>query len=451
MKERKCAVLVKLPAGDTVYWNCEMKTSAGDTVFCGKQSGIVLAIFDWLDIQDFPCVDAVYDPYEDAEYDPRAFVIEDDVLLKYRGKEACVQVPSCVKYIGEYAFDGNFEVIDLPGSVERVNGYAFTWRTHIGALIIHGDTAFEQSVALQDRPFPCNEKDGCLYLGCAEHPYLALMDIGDATLPEIVLHPECRSISEGAFDNASAAKRIVIPDSVTRIARNALMFGSKTKTLEIGAGLPISEDTFSEIRRTVNVVVSPQNPTVKQVGKNIFSADGKTLLFGACGPVPKEVVAIGRRAFIEARRLKEIELPEGVESIGEYAFGNADLTSVNLPSTLQHVDYTAFCGTKKLVTPIRYRGTRAEWKAIIAENSIEKEIFCELEPDPFLARVTAYTITVKFHNRKKQRYNCDFAVQVGDRVRVPGRHKNAIGTVVQIIENRWTNHFPQSIIIEVIR
>ncbi len=451
MKEQKCAVLVKLPEGNEVYWNCEIKTNVGDTAFCKGQSGVVLEVLDWLDIQDFPCVDAVEESYKDMEYDPRVFEIADDVLLKYHGTDERVQVPSCVKVIGNWAFEGDFDEIDLPESVERVSAEGFSSAPHIGSVIVHGDTVFEKPIFPRKKPLDYNEKDGCLYLGCPEHPYLSLMGVSDPTLPEIIPHPECRSISEGAFDNAKAAKRVVIPDGVTRVAKEALVFCSKMKKLEIGAGLPMSEDEFYEVSRTVKVTLSPDNPYLKQVEKNILTADGKTLLFGVCGPIPEGVITIGKRAFIAARKVGDIELPEGVETIREYAFGNTDITSINFPSTLKQVAHNAFYETEELTSPIRFRGTRAQWKAVMPEKSILKEVFCETEPDSFLAKVTAYGLTVKFPDKKKYRFNCDFAVQLGDQVKVSGPRAGEIGTVVQIDEGCWTNRSNTNKVTEVLR
>ncbi len=379
------------------------------------------------------------------------FEISDGVLVRYNGTEKRVQVSSDVKSIGEWAFEGDFDEIDLPESVERVSRNAFGGKAHVKSIVIHGDTVFEKGAFSAAKLPDFNEKDGCIYLGCSEHPYLSLMGVSDPTLEEILLHPECRSISGGAFDNAKEAKRVVISDNVTRVDKGALVFYSKMKKLEIGSGLPMSEDDLSELNRTVRITLSPNNPYLKQVGKNILTADGKTLLFGAAAPVPEGVVTIGRCAFMGARKLGDIQLPEGVETIGKYAFGNTDITSINFPSTLKQVAHNSFYDAEKLVSPIRYRGTRAQWKSIMPEKSILKEVFCEAEPDSFLAKVKFHALTVKLPNNRKNRFNCDFAVQIGDQVRVTGPYAGQVGTVVQVDEGCWTNRSNTNKVTEVIR
>lgn len=75
--------------------------------------------------------------------------------------------------------------------------------------------------------------------------------------------------------------------------------------------------------------------------------------FGGCKSItfftfPDGLKTIGESAFADTDLSIAFELPEGLEAIGNYAFKNAQLLSINLPSTLKLVGANAFEGVKGL-------------------------------------------------------------------------------------------------------
>nr|WP_027871616.1 leucine-rich repeat domain-containing protein [[Eubacterium] cellulosolvens] len=65
--------------------------------------------------------------------------------------------------------------------------------------------------------------------------------------------------------------------------------------------------------------------------------------------LPDSLQTIGGHSFEECRRLKEIHIPENTRSIGEYAFSSCNqLNSIELPSGLSTLGTTAFGGTRCL-------------------------------------------------------------------------------------------------------
>ena len=70
--------------------------------------------------------------------------------------------------------------------------------------------------------------------------------------------------------------------------------------------------------------------------------------------LPKNLVgSIGKNAFYCCSRLKSITIPEGVTTIGEYAFWSSGLTSIQLPKTLKEIGYSAFYSSslKEIILP----------------------------------------------------------------------------------------------------
>ena len=79
----------------------------------------------------------------------------------------------------------------------------------------------------------------------------------------------------------------------------------------------------------------------------------------------KPVVGIEEKAFSGCSNLKQITIPSGVETIGDYAFeGCESLESITIPDSVTSIGSYAFRYCYSL-TNIKYRGTEAEWLAII--------------------------------------------------------------------------------------
>lgn len=75
--------------------------------------------------------------------------------------------------------------------------------------------------------------------------------------------------------------------------------------------------------------------------------------------LPESTKAIETEAFYGDTSIREVVLPEGVETIGERAFANSGVTKVNLPETLTYIAPDAFAGCDG-VTVIVVAGTPGE-------------------------------------------------------------------------------------------
>ena len=80
--------------------------------------------------------------------------------------------------------------------------------------------------------------------------------------------------------------------------------------------------------------------------------------------LPETVVEIGAEAFAayEFSNLKKINIPNGVEIIGDKAFC-CEITSINIPKSVTSIGFQAFQGCANLTTII-YSGTTTEWNEI---------------------------------------------------------------------------------------
>lgn len=74
------------------------------------------------------------------------------------------------------------------------------------------------------------------------------------------------------------------------------------------------------------------------------------------------VTTIGRNAFMGCNGLKEIQLPETVEVLGEGAFADSGLKMVTIPVSMRRIEENVFSGC--VLELVFYAGTKSEWRAI---------------------------------------------------------------------------------------
>lgn len=94
------------------------------------------------------------------------------------------------------------------------------------------------------------------------------------------------------------------------------------------------------------------------------------------------VTKIGYRAFFGMKKVKYVELSEGIRNIGSYAFSEAtDLICVMIPGTVEAIGMGAFAKCENL-TEIYYGGTKESWTSIFkdyywSDGSPVKVIHCQ--------------------------------------------------------------------------
>lgn len=195
------------------------------------------------------------------------------------------------------------------------------------------------------------------------------------------------SIQYKAFLN-SGLEKVVLPDSMRTIDYWAFRRCTKLKTIYLGAGTKtIRENSFSQCNALESYSVSSANPYYTAIDGVLFSRSGSTLY--ACPKsrqgvytLPSSVNNISITAFsgcvgitefrlsstgtfttengviysrdkrklivCPAGKKGSLTLPSGVTSIGTYAFSYSRLRHINLPSSLQRIEYCAFQNCLKL-------------------------------------------------------------------------------------------------------
>ena len=187
---------------------------------------------------------------------------------------------------------------------------------------------------------------------------------GCSSLTSITIPEGVTSIGGSAFSGCSSLTSITIPNSVASIGRSAFYgcifvkenfvnnsvldaednnyWGASIGDTEID-GLLIRNVTVIDCRPNVTSVIIPEGVT--SIGDYAFR-DCSSL---SSVTIPNSVTSIGDKAFYGCSSLTSITIPEGVTSIGGSAFyGCSSLTSVTIPNSVTSIGDYAFDGCSSL-------------------------------------------------------------------------------------------------------
>ena len=204
--------------------------------------------------------------------------------------------------------------------------------------------------------------------------------VKNITIPESVVE-----IGKEAFAFCNAITEIVIPDSVTIIGAQAFSASDALSAVKLGASVSdIGDRAFYGCEKLSYIEVSTDNKNYKSIDGNLYSKDGKTLIYYAGGngedsfEIPEGVEVISDFAFARCKKIKNITIPEslikigtnafegckslrsinalgGITTIGAYAFRYCEsLKKIDLPETLLDIGIYAFeecTGISQIVIP----------------------------------------------------------------------------------------------------
>ena len=285
----------------------------------------------------------------------------------------------------------------LPSTIKTIENYAFAQNDYLSEIVLNNalETIDERAFAntnLKHVKLP----DSLTYLGRGAFE-------NNHSLKEVIFPKQLRAISENAFANTGLTKLevpsnieeinsrafyntklsdLILSEGIQRIASSAFV-GNQLKVIELPASLQyLGRSAFGnssklrvvkiksniELDRYYDVnTISPftyQNyygdEISKQRPESIFvNFEGgvskvSDYLFKGVTPIKSvtfkdniNLTEIGSHAF-DGTSLTFLTLPDTVETLGEYAFGNINtLNSVNIPEKLTTAD-RAFAGSKKL-------------------------------------------------------------------------------------------------------
>lgn len=174
--------------------------------------------------------------------------------------------------------------------------------------------------------------------------------IGDADkveIPEKIEYYDVVAISTNAFANNTIIKEVTVPDSVTLLEKGCFSNCIKLEKVNFGKGIvEIKKNAFYNCTSLKEINLPKK---LERLGDRAFfhcvSAKRVT--------VPKTLKKWGMTSFANCSSLEEIELQEGIETIGEYAtFMNCDnVKEITIPASVKDIcDAAFFCNHGSLKT-----------------------------------------------------------------------------------------------------
>ena len=288
------------------------------------------------------------------------------------------------------------------GTPTTLNNYVDVNAQDFNNVLLGGDLAPEKSacfaIALQMDPEAGNEYQG-LELGYFDIQIVAtqLAEEGDffgtdydnnAELP--CTHEKTKVVVvEEATLEKNGIEQIVCTLCNTTLAEEATVYFTKTLTYEL-----VTNDLNGDYYKVLNddnctdaIIVIPESIDgipVKEIYNGAFSSnknitsvtipdsvtailddafDGCTSLQSVLFGENSKLMSIAGGAFAQCENLKELELPNGLTTIGSGAFFKSGLTSITIPVSVKTIADQAFLSAKNL-NEIYYEGNVAQWNAI---------------------------------------------------------------------------------------
>ena len=234
-----------------------------------------------------------------------------------------VSVPDSVLFIGEGAFPKQItqtqNSVYLGKHLISVDKTAEQFTIADGTLSI-GSSAFRSNTALKSIVIP----EGVTSIG--NHAFF-----GCSALESVVLPASLTSIGRYAFFGCKALKSLVLPENVVSIgtyafyqcsALTSVTFGSKIRTIYNGAFnncTNLKTVQISDLAAWCNIEFGMEN-------SNPLTLDGANL-------------------YLDGEAVSELIIPEGVTSIGNYAFCGTSFRSVTIPDSVANIGHAAFSGS----------------------------------------------------------------------------------------------------------
>lgn len=156
------------------------------------------------------------------------------------------------------------------------------------------------------------------------------------SLTDIALREGLQSIGAYAFYGCRSLVKIKIPSTITSTGSNLFQNCTKLNTVEYAAGTTYI-DGYAVKGSSAKKVILPS--TVREIAPSAFASTKIESI-----TIPKNVEKIGDRAFYNCYRLKKVTFQSGskLKKIGESVFAYSGLTSMTLPDGITSIGYEAF-------------------------------------------------------------------------------------------------------------
>jgi hypothetical protein len=246
-----------------------------------------------------------------------------------------VTIPDSVTNIGLYAFsETGLTNVTIPGSVTSIESDGFFGCTNLSSVTISngvtsiGDYAFSGLASLKSVTMP----DSVTNIG--ENAFEGCVGLTSVTIPGSVT-----SLGFGVFSHCTNLSNVTISNGVASLGGDAFAYCDlasveiPASTTNIGGAMgSYGQGAFYDCPRLTAITVAAENAFYSSINGVLFNSNQTALVEFPGG------------------LLRNYTIPNGVTSIGEYAFQNSGLTSVAISGTVTNIGNFAFYGCTNLTS-----------------------------------------------------------------------------------------------------
>lgn len=266
----------------------------------------------------------------------------------------------CESYNTERDGSGKrYELSDFIKLTEDLVLYAqweanYSWKFDAGTLTISGSGDME-------------DFEGEAYVPWAEYR---------DQITKVVIEKGITSVGDRAFFNCEEIKSVTIPEGVTKIGEDAFTNCSSLITVHIPSSVSkINYNSFFNCESLLSINVSNRNESYSSEDGVLFDKNKTELICFPAGleceygayTVPEGVETIGAYAF-GCSDLGCVTFPQSLKQIGYAAFWySVSLDSIVLPENLKTIEVYAFCGCSEL-SDVFFAGSEEQWSKVDIRN-----------------------------------------------------------------------------------
>ncbi len=265
---------------------------------------------------------------------------------------------------------------------EETKASAFTYTVADNAITLTGFIGEDTAVVIP------------AYIG--GNPVSAIADYafsGKTAITSITIPEGVTSIGISAFGNCSGLTNLSIPSSVTSLGKNAFVdcdslsyyeyenayyLGNTDNHCVILIKATSTEITSVTIASATKFIYDSAFESCEKLSGNLEIPEGVTSIgeraFWFCSNLivsfadGSQCTSIGSYAFFGCTSLSSIKIPSGVSKIEEYTFFLCSgLSSIEIPSSVTEIGAKAFSLCSNLKT-VRFGGTIAQWNAVTKDS-----------------------------------------------------------------------------------
>ena len=247
-----------------------------------------------------------------------------DAWLAYSKRIRKIVIGDGITSVGNTVFQGCDQItqVQLPASIMTIGDGAFAFcrsltgialPPHLGSI---GMEAFRGCASLTGMEFPESLKtiEVSAFAGCE-------------SLTNIRIPSGVKTVKLSVFNGCKNLRSVVFPEGLEAIWGYAFCGCTQLTQVSIPAGVTdFSPMAFAGCVCLEEILVAEGNPKYISFAGGVYSKDGTRVITYPNGK-------------------KNIVIPEGVITIGEFAFyQDTNLTKISFPGTLATIETNAFCG-----------------------------------------------------------------------------------------------------------